>query len=152
MDKARRVDRLYCEMQPGQVGPIEHKLLSFERVRGLVFSAFGEASQPVHQLMNAMATSCVTVAVPQGGRVGVERSVAGERAIVAGQLCCKISIAAVRAQCITLHGRLQLIGMGLSGAAARRAGAQAMERDRLTLLQSLRAPQHGVRQGFERVE
>ena len=41
MDKARRGDRLYCETQPGQVGPIKRKLLSFEQVRGLVFWAFG---------------------------------------------------------------------------------------------------------------
>ena len=63
--------------------------------------------------------------------------------------------AAVRAQCITLHGRLEMIGMGLLGAAGRRAGAQAMayamEKDRLTFLQTLRAPQHGVRRGFGRV-
>ena len=41
VNKARRVDTLYCETQPGQVGPIEAKLLSYERVRGLVFGAFG---------------------------------------------------------------------------------------------------------------
>ena len=65
MDKARRVDRLYCDTEPGEVGHIEAKLLSYERVRGLVLGAFGEASKPVHQLVDVLATSRVTVVVPQ---------------------------------------------------------------------------------------
>ena len=47
-------------------------------MRGLVFGAFGEASQPVHQLVDSLATSQVTVAVPQWGRMGVEDSGGGE--------------------------------------------------------------------------
>ena len=68
--------------------------------------------------MDAIASSRITKAMPQRGRMAVERSVAGERAIMVGQLCCKISISTTRAQCMTLHGRLELIGMGLSEAAA----------------------------------
>ena len=96
VNKARRMDRLYCETQPGQAGPIKAKLLSYERVRGMVFGAFGEASQPVHQLVDSLATSRVTVAMPQRGRMGVERTVAGERAIMVGQIRRKLSVAAVR--------------------------------------------------------
>ena len=70
VNKAKRVDMLYCETQPGQVGPIEAKLLSYEQV-GMVFGAFGEASQPVHQLVDSLATSRVTVVVPEWGRIGV---------------------------------------------------------------------------------
>ena len=154
--KARRVDTTYCGTEQGQVGPVQNKLLSYERVRGLVFGAFGEASQPVHQLVDSIATSRVSVAVPQRGRMGVERSVAGERAIVVGQVRRKLSIASVRAQCISLHGRLELIGTGLAETAARKSAAMAMahamELDRATFLQTLRAPQHGVRRGFGKVE
>ena len=39
--KARRVDMTFCKTPQGQVGPIERKLLSYERVRGLVFGTFG---------------------------------------------------------------------------------------------------------------
>ena len=41
VNKARRVDTLYCETQPGQVGPIEAKLLSYERVRGCCLGLSG---------------------------------------------------------------------------------------------------------------
>ena len=54
--KARNVDREFVGTPPGEVGPIEAKLLSFERVRGVVFGAFGEASEPLHQLIDQLAT------------------------------------------------------------------------------------------------
>ena len=104
MEKARRVGRIYCEIEPGQVGPVEAKLLSYEQVRGLVFGAFGEVSQPVHQLIDALATSGVAVERPQRARMGLEtqgrvdRTVMGERAIVVGQIRRRLSVAAVRAQ------------------------------------------------------
>ena len=71
-----------------------------------MFGAFGEASQPVHQLVDSLATSRVTVVVPEWGRIMVEKTVAGERAMVLGHIRKNISLAAVRAQCLTLHGRL----------------------------------------------
>ena len=40
------------------------------------------------------------------GEDGVERTVGRERAIVVGQIRRKLSVASVRAQCLTLHGRL----------------------------------------------
>ena len=49
--KARSVDRQYVGTLQGQQGPVEAKLLSFERVRGAVFGAFGEASELVYQLI-----------------------------------------------------------------------------------------------------
>ena len=60
----------------------------------------------------------------------------------------KLSVAAVRAQCLTLHGRLELIRTGLPEAASRRAAALAMahtmEQDRLNFLQTIHGPQHRV--------
>ena len=162
VEKARRVDRTYCETEPGLVGPVEAKLLSYERVRGLVFGAFGEASQPVHQLIDALATSRVAVARPQRARMGLEtqgrvdRTVMGERAIVVGQIRRRLSVAAVRAQCLSLHGRLEVMGTGLKEAAARRTAGLAMdhsmEQGRMSFLQTLRQPQHGIRRGFGKVE
>ena len=156
VNKAKRVDMLNCETQPGQVGPIEAKLLSYERVMGMVFGAFGEASQPVHQLVDSLATSRVTVAMPQRGRMGVDRTLAGERSIVVGQIRRKLSVAPVSAQCLTLHGMLELIGTGLPEATARRAATHAMthtmEQDRLTFLQTICGPQHRVHRGFGIVE
>ena len=88
--------------------------------------------------------------------MGLERSVAGERAIVVGQVCRKLSVASITAQCISLHRRLELIGSGLTEAAARRLAALAMahtmEQDRVNFLQTLRAPQHGVRRYFGKME
>ena len=79
----------------------------------------------------------------------------GERAIVVGQIRRKLSVAAVRAKFLTLHGRLELIRTELPEAAARRAAAQAMtytmEQDRLTFLQTIRGP-HRVHRGFGKVE
>ena len=103
-----------------------------------MFWAFGEASLSIHQLVNSLATSRISVAALQSGRMGVERSEAGERAIVVGQVCRKLSIASIRAQCISLHGRLELISCGLTEAAARRSAALVMaytlEQDRVTFL------------------
>ena len=61
---------LYCDVEPGQVGPVEAKLHSLGQVRGVVFGAFGEASRPVHDLVDFIATSRVAVAGPQRGREG----------------------------------------------------------------------------------
>ena len=51
---------------------------------------------------------------------------------------------------------LELIGTRLAETAARKSAAMAMahamELDRATFLQTLRAPQHGVRRGFGKVE
>ena len=69
--KARKVDQNFCDVEPGQVGPVETKLLSLGQVRGMVFGAFGEASEAVHDLVDNLATSRVAVAGPQRGRRGV---------------------------------------------------------------------------------
>ena len=75
------------------LGPVEAKLLSFERVQGIVFGAFAKVSEPVHWLIDQLATSRVTVAGRQNGRRGLERSSEGEWAIVLGMLWRKLSVA-----------------------------------------------------------
>ena len=57
--------------------------------------------------------------------MGIEGSVAGEKAIIVGQMHCMLSIASIRAHYISLDGRLELIDTGLAEAAARRSAALA---------------------------
>jgi hypothetical protein len=71
-EKARKTDRDFGGVEEGRVGPVENKLLSFPTVLGLVFGSFGEASEAVHSLVEALATSRVRVDGPQGGRKGVQ--------------------------------------------------------------------------------
>ena len=97
--KARRLDTTYCETPQGQVGHVKRKLLSYERVRGMVFGAFREASIPVHQLVDSLANLCLSGSAAEG-KDEVCGTVAGERAIVVGQLRGKLSVASIRAQCI----------------------------------------------------
>ena len=155
--KARSVDRQYVGTQEGQVGPVEAKLLSFERVRGVVFGAFGEASEPVHQLIHQLADSRVAVAGPERSKKGQPKSTAGERAIVVNQLRRKLSVTAVKAQCLSLLGRLEVIGSGGFSEAANRRNmaldtAFSMQKDRASFLETIRATNFRVRRGFGKVD
>ena len=53
--KARGADQKYCGTAPGNVGPVESLLRTYEPVRGLVFGAWGEASPMVEQLLSVLA-------------------------------------------------------------------------------------------------
>ena len=50
---ARNVDKVYGGAAEGTVGRVQRKLMDFGQVRGLVFEAFGEASEGVHELVQA---------------------------------------------------------------------------------------------------
>ena len=67
-DKARATDRNFGGVERGRIGPVENKLLSFPQVQGLVFGSYGEASEPVHKLVEILATSSVQVSGPQRGK------------------------------------------------------------------------------------
>ena len=154
--KARTADQLYVGTNVGVVGPVERKLLSYDRVQGLVFGAFGEASEPVHRLIDQLADSRVTVAGPQRGRKGVERAVEGERALVVGQIRRKISVAAARAQAGSLLGRLEGLGPGMGQAVGRRQ--EVLERNQLWTkerhihTQALHQSHIILRQGFAKTD
>ena len=142
----------YVGTQPGHVGPVQAKLLSFERFQGLEFGAFSEASQALHQLIDTLANSHVSVAGPQRAKRGVERSVEAERALVIGHLRRRISVTACRAQCHTLLGRLQVLGPnGLQKMAARTKSVDMhhkMQQDRLAFREVLRVSNWRHRAGF----
>jgi hypothetical protein len=93
-------------VEEGRVGPVENKLLSFPTVQGLVFGSFGEASEGVHSLVEALAISRVRVAGPQRGRKGVVRTEDGEKSIAVSYIRRTLSMAAIHAQSHSLLGRL----------------------------------------------
>jgi hypothetical protein len=154
--KARRVDRQHLGVGEGVVGPLEMKLLSFERVQGVVFGAFGEASEPVHRLIDWLATNRVRVTGPQRGRRGFMRSEEGERSLVVGQLRRKLSVTAVRAQTTSLLGRLEGLDPGWEAAAGRRREAVTRDREwareRQAHIEALRQSQNLVRHGFAKLD
>ena len=127
--KARRVDQEHGGVQPGQTGRVEAKLLSFPKVEGIVFGNWGEASEAVHRLVDAMATSRASVADPQarkkGGKVMTEE---GVKSLAVGFIRRRLGVAAVKAQCHSLLGRLEGMGPGAVTAANRRRRAAEQER------------------------
>ena len=128
LDKARKADRRYNGVLPGVVGPVEQRLLGLGEVRGVVAGNFGEVSGVTHLLLAHLATCRVRVAGPTRGRKGVMRSEDAERALAISSLRRRLGVATVRAQCLSLHGRLDGLGPGTAAAAGRRR--QAAEQDR----------------------
>ena len=63
--KARKADQQFGGTPVGEVGRVERKLLTFPRVEGLIFGNWGEGSQAVHSLIEALAVSRSKVAMPQ---------------------------------------------------------------------------------------
>ena len=93
-------------------------------VRGLVFGAFGEASEGVHELVHHLANSRLKAEGLQQGR----ESVKGELGVLVGQVRRMLSVASVRAQAECLLGRLRHVGRG-AGAASKRRGFAVREEE-----------------------
>ena len=85
-------------------------------MRGLVFGAFGEASEGLHELVHHLANSRLTAQGLQQGRMNGK----GEL----GQVRRMLSIAAVRAQAECLLSRLRHVWGGAGAAFSRRQGGQ----------------------------
>ena len=128
LDKARKADRKYNGTLPGEVGGVEQKLVDLGEVRGVVCGNFGEVSQQTHLLLAHMADSRVRVAGVVRGRRGVMRSEVSERALAISALRRRLGVATVRAQSLSLHGRLETLGPGTAAAAGRRKQAEGQER------------------------
>ena len=104
-------------------------MASFPKVEGLVFGNWGEASESTHRLVEALATSRARVAEPQArGRRGKSLTEEGVKALAVGYIRRSLSIAAIKAQCHSLLGRLEGLGPGAVTAAGRRSRAVEMER------------------------
>ena len=146
--KAKQADQQHCGAQPDQIGRVETKLLTFPKVEGIVFGNWGEASEATHKLVDAMATSRARVAEPQTSRRGDRLTEEGVRALAVGHIRKTLSVAAVRAQCYSLLGRLESLGPGATTAAGRRR--RALEQERLWARER-RADAMAARQGFNLV-
>ena len=102
-------------------------------------------SEDTHALLNTMATSRVQVAGPSTGRKGRLRSENGERAMVMGYLRRTLSVATIKAQSMSLLGRLEGLGPGSAAAINRRRQAADLERNWRLQQQAYNL---SVRQGF----
>ena len=87
--KARNVDRVYGGAAEGTVGRVERKLVDMGEVRGLVFGAFGEASEGVHDLVHHLANSRLKAEGLQQGR----ETAKGELGVLVGQVRRLLSVA-----------------------------------------------------------
>ena len=94
----------------------------------MVFGARGEASEAVHKLVETIATSRAKVADPQTrGKKGYVLSPEGVKSLAVGYIGRRLSVAAVKAQSLSLLGRLEGLGSSATTAAGRRAKAFEQE-------------------------
>ena len=124
LKKAKGVDRKYGGVAEGEVGRVQRKLEGYGEVRGLVFGAFGEASEGVHDLVQILATSRMKAVGIQKGRECPK----GEMGVLVGQIRRLLSIVAVKAQAECLLGRMRSVGDGTAAANKRRQNAVWWER------------------------
>ena len=98
-------------------------------MEGLVFGNWGETSEGTHRLVEALATSRARIADPQSkGKRGNQLTEAGIKGLAVGFIRRKLSIASVKAQAMSLLGRLEGIGPSAVSAAGRRSLAAEQER------------------------
>ena len=138
--KAKKADTEFVGVQEGQQGPVEARLRGYGRVSGLVFGAFGEASEAVHEFVQVVAKSRASGGP---GRVGGPK---GEVAKLVGQVRRQLGVAAVKVQARLLLERLQLVGQRAPAQQAQvAAAAAAAEWQRRELEAADRAAREGVR-------
>ena len=114
-------------MEEGQgAGPVERKLAEFGDLHGLVFGAFCEASDDVHNLIHTIAESRVASADLMRGQPGAE--VREEMSVVVGQIRRRLSVAVARANAGCLISRLSHIGEGSRESMKRRQWRDREER------------------------
>ena len=128
LNKAREVDRVHVGVPEGQVGPVEQKLVSFGSLRGLVFGAWGEASEGVHRLVDDLAEERSKFMLGGNARSKVSCP-KGAKGVATGQIRRSLSIVAVKAQLQArlLLDRLCWVGSGAVEAARRRRFSEREE-------------------------
>ena len=137
---AKKVDWQYCGnprppiRQRGAppvarvIGRVETRLLTYGRVSGWVFGAWGECSLEIHALVHRIATARLEVDDLLAGRQGSQKSRAARLAQYMGYVRRRLSFTAVQQQARLLLGRLGLIGEGGEEAAKRRDWAVRLEK------------------------
>ena len=156
LGKARTADRLYGGAVEGEQGRVERKLLSFPKVKGLIFGVWGEVSEEVQSLVDTLADSRAQVAAPQSKRKGGLLCEEGVRALAVGFIRRRLSVCAVQAQCHSLLGRLEVMGPGLVAAAGRRQSAanqeQLWRRERAAQQLAEQQGYNALRRGFAKLD
>ena len=122
LGKARSLDRQWLGTAANQQGPVEAKLRGYDKVRGLVFGSWGEASDDVDWLLSQAAD---IGAVRSRGRRAEEDDTDDLRAVLITQLQRRWGMTALRANARLLLGRLAYVGRGAVAAAARRGAARS---------------------------
>ena len=103
-----------------QIGPVESHLLTYGRVRGWVFGAWGEASEEVHSLVQKVAKSRLELQDQQPGRRGPAKSREARLAGLVSWVRRQLSYLAVQQQSRLLLDKLQQLGDGAREAVRRR--------------------------------
>ena len=70
--KLHAKDQKWCGTAPGTTGPLEAKLSSFGRLRGLVFGTVGEVSEDVDKLVHALAHAGATARKGAAGTMSLD--------------------------------------------------------------------------------
>ena len=122
--KAVHVDRAYGGAGEGEIGRVKRKLEEYGEVRGLVFGAFGEASEDVHKLVHILASGRVKKVELQKGRECSK----GDLGVIVGQVRRMLSVVAVRAQAECLLSRMMSVGEGVVEASRRRKSVAMWQR------------------------
>ena len=157
------LDTKYCGIpkaargQPQQDGPVQRRLASYGDVEGWCFGVWGEASEPVHDLIHSIVEARLRVVGQQPGRRGKVRTVEGERAQLVGSLRRQVSLMAVRANARLILSRMEsFVGPGSAEAARRRQLTLSLERqearERQAHALSLSQGRNILRRGFFHVD
>ena len=93
-----------------------------------MFGNLGEVSEDTHKLVDVLATSRARVAEPLSSRRGGNLTEEGVKSLAVGHIRRKLGVAAVKAQCITLFGRLDSMGPAAVIATGRRRRALDLKR------------------------
>ena len=134
--KAQETDQTFCGTAQGEIGPVEAKLRSFHKTVPLVFGAFGEASDGVEQLIDALAEA--------GADVHWRGMKAKKREEAKGALVAYLrrrwGMVAVRGNAQLILNRMQFVGEASRAdsqmAKIRKCETRALKRERYFALQS----------------
>ena len=85
-------------------------------------------SDDTHKLVNTLATSGAKVTEPQSSRRGGNLTEEGVKSMAVGYISRKLGVAAIKAQCLTLFGRLDSMGPAAVMAEGRRRRPLDQER------------------------
>ena len=114
-----KVDQEILGVDKAVRGPVERKLEEYGNLLCLVFGAWGEANEGVHQLVQCLAESRIASLGLQRGRPCSEE----ELGLCVGQIRRRLSMVAIKAQVNCLLSKLHQIGPGSKQLAQKRVWA-----------------------------